>query len=457
MSMIAYQCPDIMVYVMDISKPLIKQWNSDTLPIYEPGLDAIVKSCRGRNLHFVTDLEATVAACDTLFICVNTPTKTFGVGKGKAADLTAWELAARSVAKYTTSPKIIVEKSTVPVRTADALRRVLDAEAQHPNAHYVIVSNPEFLAEGSAMEDLKNPDRVLIGGHENTRDGQWAIQRVADIYARWVPLEKILTTSVWSAELSKLVANALLAQRISSMNSIAMLCEKTGANVQQVSRAVGADSRIGSKYLSASVGFGGSCLQKDVLSLTYLCEAYGLHEAARYWESVKTMNDWCKSRFTQRVIHSLFNTVRGKKLAIFGFAFKKDTGDTRATPALDVCAALITEGAQLYVYDPKVTPEAAAKEFSIRWPTPSEMEFYLPSQFQMTATAEEAVEGAHAIIVLTEWTEFKTYDYKHFYTVMKHPAFIFDGRNLLDHPALANIGFEVHPLGQATQYPALYY
>merc|ERR1711878_1825 len=378
---------------------------------------------------------------DIIFASVNTPTKVTGVGAGRAADLRYIESVGRTVAECANRSKIIIEKSTVPVKTAEALERVVTANTGSHS--FWILSNPEFLAEGAAMKDLSNPDRVLIGG-PTTRDGAAAAQVLADIYANWVPRDRILTTNLWSSDLSKLVANAMLAQRVSSMNSISQLCEKTGADVAEVSRAIGADSRIGAKFLGASVGFGGSCFQKDILNLVYICECEGLHECAKYWQMVVDMNEHQKEHFTHKIISSLFNTVTNKKIAIFGFAFKKNTGDVRETPALKVCHMLMQDAAYVHVYDPKVKREDAIREFEMH-----DMDVD-SERFIMSGSPEEAAQDAHAIVVLTEWDVFKTYNYATFYHMMHKPAFVFDGRNMLDHTALEQIGFEVHALGKAT-------
>merc|ERR1712125_304439 len=436
---IALKCPHVKVTIVDLNEARIAAWNSDDLPIYEPGLDEVVKACRGKNLFFSTDVKGAIEEADIIFASVNTPTKIKGVGAGRAADLRYIESVGRTVAQYANRPKIIIEKSTVPVKTAEALERVVTANTgEHA---FWILSNPEFLAEGTAMKDLSNPDRVLIGG-STTAEGAAAAGVLADIYANWVPRERILTTNLWSSELSKLVANAMLAQRVSSMNSISQLCEKTGADVTEVSRAIGADSRIGSKFLGASVGFGGSCFQKDILNLVYICESEGLHEVAKYWQMVVDMNEHQKARFAEKVISSLFNTVTHKKIAVFGFAFKKDTGDVRETPAISVCHMLLQDGAFVYVYDPKVKKEDALAEFKYH-----NMEVD-PSRPIFTSTPDEAVDGAHALVVLTEWDEFKKYPYDAYHAKMMKPAFLFDGRGILNHKELEEIGFEVHAIGK---------
>jgi len=436
---IALKCPHITVTIVDLSQARIDAWNSDNLPIYEPGLQEIVMQCRGRNLFFSTDVKKAVEEADIIFASVNTPTKTKGVGAGRAADLRFIEGVGRSVSSYANRAKIIIEKSTVPVKTAEALERVLDAN-RGPNAFWIL-SNPEFLAEGTAMKDLSSPDRVLIGGRTD-QEGMAAAKVLADVYANWVPRERILTTNLWSSELSKLVANAMLAQRVSSINAISLLCEKTGADVEEVSQAIGMDTRIGKKFLGASVGFGGSCFQKDILNLVYICESEGLHDAARYWQSVVDMNEHRKHTFTSNIIATLFNTVTAKKIAVFGFAFKKDTGDVRETPAIKVCNMLLDDGALVHVFDPKVDKDSALREFAYQGVTVDS------ERLLFEANPGAAVEDAHAIVVLTEWDEFKTYDYKGFYDKMKKPAFVFDGRGILNHKELEDIGFEVHTIGK---------
>mmetsp|Transcript_70456 Transcript_70456/g.196076 ORF Transcript_70456/g.196076 Transcript_70456/m.196076 type:complete len:473 (-) Transcript_70456:216-1634(-) len=441
MATIARKCPQIQVVIVDMNEARIAAWNSDALPIYEPGLADVVKECRGRNLFFSTDVRKGIQEADIIFASVNTPTKTQGVGAGRAADLKFIESVGRTIAEHANGNKIVIEKSTVPVKTAEALNRVLTSNAS-PNQHFWILSNPEFLAEGTAMKDLDRPDRVLIGGQSED-----AIGVLVDIYANWVPRENILTTNLWSSELSKLVANAMLAQRVSSINSISRLCERTGADVTEVSRAIGADSRIGPKFLNASIGFGGSCFQKDILNLVYICEQFGLDEVAQYWQQVVDMNEYQKTTFTRRIIQALFNTVTRKKIAILGFAFKKDTGDVRETPALTVCHMLMQDGANVHVYDPKVQKADAIQEFMYHNVEVTD------GQLHFDSSPEDAVDGAHAIVVLTEWDEFKTYDYDKFYSRMMKPAFLFDGRNMLDHGALHRIGFEVHALGKANAAP----
>jgi len=437
MAMIAAKCPDIEVTVVDPNAARIAAWNSDSLPVYEPGLDEVVRSARGRNLHFHTDVEAAVRSGDIIFVCVGTPTKTYGVGAGRAADLCYIESAARMIADVSTGPKIIVEKSTIPVRTADTLLTILRSNSK--NGKFEVLSNPEFLAEGTAVADLENPDRILVGG-ERTPAGEQAVAALVDIYARWVPREKIITTNLWSSELSKLVANAFLAQRISSINSISALCEATGADVDEVANAIGKDSRIGPKFLKASVGFGGSCFQKDILNLVYLCEHFGLPEVAAYWESVVKMNNWQKSRFTQKIVQTLFNTVSGKRIAVLGFAFKKDTNDTRESAAIDVVRGLLEENATVVVYDPRVSAEQIRRD--VLGPDRDD------PRLVIAASAEEAAAGAHSLAVMTEWDEFRTLDFGKIHAEMHKPAFIFDGRNILPRADLEAQGFKVFAIGK---------
>ncbi|MBN2161489.1 MAG: UDP-glucose 6-dehydrogenase [Pontiellaceae bacterium] len=433
MAMIARQCQDVQVTVVDINADRIAAWQTDDLPIYEPGLLEVVKEARGRNLFFSTDVDQGIRDADIVFVSVNTPTKTFGEGAGCASDLQYWELCARRIKEVSTSDKIIVEKSTLPVRTAEAMERVL--HAGHNPVHFEVLSNPEFLAEGTAMEDLEAPDRVLIGGHE-TPSGQKALQTLADIYATWVPRDRILTTNLWSSELSKLTANAFLAQRVSSINAISALCEATEADVGEVARAIGTDSRIGPKFLKASIGFGGSCFKKDILNLVYLCESYGLKEPAEYWRQVVALNEYQETRFVKTMLHSMFNTIANKRIAVFGFAFKADTGDTRESPSIKVCRELASEHARIVVSDPQAIDNARKDLTDIDGSVEFELDPY------------KAAEGAHAIAILTDWKEYRDLDYQRIFDGMQKPAFLFDGRNMLDHDALYEIGFEVYSIGK---------
>jgi UDPglucose 6-dehydrogenase len=447
MAVIADRCPDVTVNVVDMNQSRVDAWNSDSLPVYEPGLDAVVKRARGRNLFFTCDIDLQIEQADIIFVSVNTPTKTYGIGAGFAADMSFVELCARRIARAARGNKTVVEKSTLPVRTAESLRRVLHANSN--GYRFEVLSNPEFLAEGTAITDLERPDRVLIGG-DDTPTGRTALQSLVDLYARWVPRERILTTNVWSSELSKLFSNAMLAQRVSSVNALSALCEATGADVDEVANAAGSDSRIGPKFLKASVGFGGSCFQKDILNLVYLCEHYGLREPAEYWRQVVAMNDWQKSRFVKRMVDTMFNTVSGKRIAILGFAFKKDTNDTRASAAIDVCSGLIAENAELLIVDPKVPAETMWSDLGR---ATGKSRDALASQVQCEPDVYQATRGAHAIAVMTEWTQFKTLEFQRIYDQMQKPAFVFDGRGILPHAALTAIGFEVYALGKPA--PAL--
>jgi len=442
MAMIARKCPDIRVTVVDMNAARIAAWNSDELPIFEPGLDAIVRESRGRNLFFSTDVVGGIQQGDVIFVSVNTPTKTYGHGAGRAADLRYIESVARLIAEHAEHPKIIVEKSTIPVKTAETISTIIAGATRGVKCQ--VISNPEFLAEGTAMADLEKPDRVLIGG-ERTPEGEAAIQTVAGIYAHWVPRERILTTNLWSSELSKLVANAFLAQRISSINSISALCEATGADVDEVARAIGADSRIGPKFLRSSVGFGGSCFQKDILNLVYLCENFGLPEVAAYWENVVKMNDWQKHRFSRRFVRELFNTVADKKIAVLGFAFKKDTNDTRESAAIAVCRDLLDEQARLAIYDPEVAPEDIYRDLGV---APCLADGKPNPAVTICRDPYEALQGAQGAAVLTEWDEFKQLDFGLIYQRMIKPAVIFDGRNILDLPRLRELGFRAHGIGK---------
>ena len=445
MTVIAHKCPEIKVTVVDINPERIARWNDDDLdqlPVYEPGLAELVGQTRGKNLFFSTDVEGAIKEADMIFISVNTPTKTYGKGKGQAADLKYIELSARTIAKASKSDKIVVEKSTLPVRTAQAIKNILENTSN--GIHFEILSNPEFLAEGTAITDLLEADRVLIGG-DDTPSGKEAKNALSAIYEHWLPKERILQTNVWSSELSKLVANAFLAQRVSSINAISALCEKTDANVDEVAKAIGQDSRIGPKFLKASVGFGGSCFQKDILNLVYIAKSYGLKEVAAYWEQVVLMNDYQKRRFADQIIQTLYNTVSGKKITFFGWAFKKDTNDTRESAAIYVADALIEEKAEIHVYDPKVSKEQMLTDLNrLGTRTEEENERYL----KVIDDPYRAAEEAHAIAIMTEWDQFKALDYEKIYTLMLKPAFVFDGRRIIDKGALDRIGFKTYKLGE---------
>ena len=445
MAIIAQKCPHINVTVVDINEKRIAAWNDEdvsNIPIYEPGLSDIVKEARGRNLFFSTNVDEAIDNAEMIFISVNTPTKTYGIGKGMAADLKYIELCARQIARVAKNDKIVVEKSTLPVRTAQALKDILENTGN--GVKFQILSNPEFLAEGTAVEDLNNPDRVLIGGDIASEEGKGAMQALVDIYSNWISPERILTTNIWSSELSKLTANAFLAQRVSSINAMSELCEKTGADVNEVAKAVGMDSRIGSKFLKSSVGFGGSCFQKDILNLVYIAKSYGLNEVADYWEQVIIMNDHQKRRFAANIVKTLYNTVSGKKISILGWAFKKDTNDTRESAAIYVTDYLLNERAEIVIYDPKVKAEQIYADLEYLGTHNSEE---IRSRIKVVNSSMEACKDAHAVAVLTEWDEFKGMDWDSVFDSMLKPAFLFDGRRFLDKEVLKNIGFNLYMLG----------
>ncbi|HVJ46929.1 MAG TPA: UDP-glucose 6-dehydrogenase [Luteolibacter sp.] len=442
MAMIAAKCPDIQVTVADFNEKRVDAWNSDDLPVYEPGLDEVVTSARGKNLHFTTDIRAAIAAADLIFVSVGTPTKSYGIGAGRAADLRYIESAARLIAEVSEGHKIIVEKSTIPVKTASAIKSILAANSPD-GSKFQVLSNPEFLAEGTAIADLENPDRILIGG-EITPEGNAAVEALVSVYANWVPRERIITTNLWSSELSKLVANAFLAQRISSINSISALCEATGADVDEVARAIGTESRIGPKFLKASVGFGGSCFQKDILNLVYLCESFGLPEVAAYWNHVIRINDWQKSRFVEKIVRTLFNTVSDKRVAILGFAFKKDTNDTRESAAIHICRDLLHERAHLAIYDPQVDAQQIHQDLVDVGIDPA----LILSNVEICTDPYTAAHGAHALATLTEWDEFKTLDLSKIHDLMLKPAFVFDGRAVLPVAALKKHGLDAFIIGK---------
>ena len=438
MAVIAKHCPEYRVEVVDVNAARLAAWRTDDLPIYEPGLLDVVREARGRNLFFEEDIDGAIGRADIIFVSVNTPTKTFGEGAGQAADLQYWERTARQIAQCSAGPKIVVEKSTLPVRTAEAMEAILRGAGGE--AKFDVVSNPEFLAEGTAVADLENPDRVLVGGHP-TPSGHRAVEAVADIYRHWVPADRILTTNLWSSELSKLTANAFLAQRISSINAVSALCECSGADVREVGRAVGMDRRIGPHFLRAGVGFGGSCFRKDILNLVYLCRQYGLSEAADYWQQVVAMNEYRKRRVVRTMIGAMYNTLAGKRIAVLGFAFKPGTSDTRDTPALTICKLLLDETATLAITDPQALANAR-KDLADA------------PRCEFTPDPYAAAEGAHAVLVATGWPEYAALDFPRIHDAMAHPAFLFDGSNLLDHAALAEIGFRVYPIGAPPVLPA---
>ena len=438
MAVIADRCPDIQVHVVDLNTQRVEAWNDpdlSQLPVYEPGLDQVVARSRGRNLRFSTDVDAAIASADMVFLSVNTPTKKRGVGAGQASDLRWIEACTRQVAAAAKEHTIVVEKSTLPVRTAEAIQTILNA-AQDDHKTFSVLSNPEFLAEGTAINDLEKPDRVLIGGNDSN-----AVEALAWIYAHWVPEERILRTNLWSSELSKLTANAFLAQRVSSINSIAALCESTGADVREVAKAIGTDERIGSRFLQSGPGFGGSCFQKDILNLVYLCRHYGLNQVADYWEQVVKLNTWQQQRIGKLVVDSLFNTVTGKSIAMLGFAFKADTNDTRESPAIRIARDLLEEGAQLAIHDPKVSPEQITRDLG-QEPGMGE------GSWQMAKNPEKACEGADACLLLTEWEAYKALDWKAIAAVMRKPAWLFDARAIADAGAARSAGLKVWRVGE---------
>jgi len=433
MAVIAKHCPDIRVVVTDINAERVRAWQSGMPPIYEPGLDEILRASLGKNLSFSGDINSAIADAEMIFVSVNTPTKMFGHGAGRAADLQYWEQTARSILQHARGETIVVEKSTLPVRTAEAMERIFRSGGRQ--SRFEVLSNPEFMAEGSAIADLEHPDRVLIGSAA-TASGQAAMQELVEIYARWVPRDRILTTNVWSSELSKLTANAFLAQRVSSVNAVSAICEQTGADVLEVAKAIGSDRRIGPHFLRAGIGFGGSCFRKDILNLAYLCESAGLSEVARYWEAVLEMNEYQRQRFVRRMVLAMFNTLAGKRIAVFGVAFKANTGDTRESPAIQVCRELLAERAQVCVTDPKAL-ESGRRDLGDAAPGLS---------FESDPYA--AAGGAHAIALLTDWQEYRNLDYERLYAGMERPAFLFDGRNHLDPEKLYQIGFNVYSIGR---------
>jgi len=432
-AMIAYKCPRYRVTVVDISRERIAQWNSGSLPVYEPGLDAIVKTTRGRNLFFETDIPKGIRENEIIFVCVNTPTKTFGAGAGLAADLQFWEKTARQILDHAQSSKIVVEKSTFPVKTALAMERILNSRTS--GIHFDVLSNPEFLAEGTAVRDMEYPDRVLIGSRD-TEQGNRARDVMVELYANWVPRAKIITSNIWSSELSKLAANLFLAQRISTINAVSAICEKTGADVADVSKIVGLDGRIGDRFLNASIGFGGSCFKKDILNLVYLCRHEGLPEVADYLEGVVRINEYQKERFVMNMLEAMFNTLAGKRVCLFGFAFKANTSDTRESPAIHVVRRLLEEKADVVVTDPKALENAKVDLKGIE------------GKVQYMKDPYKAVKGCQAIAVITEWELYRELDYGKIYKHMVKPAFIFDGRNILDHRRCHEIGFNVYPVGK---------
>ena len=444
MAVIAQKSPNIKVTVVDINQSRIDLWNEEDLsklPIYEPGLKEIISETRNINLFFSTDVEKAIKESEIIFVAVNTPTKNYGKGKGMAADLKYVQLCARQIAEFSVSDKIVIEKSTLPVRTAEALKNILDTNSKGIN--FQVLSNPEFLAEGTAIEDLYKSDRVLIGG-DDTPEGKKAVEILVKIYKNWIPEEKILKMNVWSAELSKLVANAFLAQRISSINSISVLCEETGADIKEVADAIGMDSRIGNKFLNSSVGFGGSCFKKDILNLVYIAKTLGLEEVSKYWEQVILINNYQKSRFVNRIVSSMHNSVSGKKITLLGWSFKKNTNDSRESASIDIAKELIEEEALVSVYDPKVSINQIINDLKGLKLNDTQINSFL----KVHSDPYNASSDSHSIAILTEWDEFKFLEWSEIYSKMKKPSFIFDGRKILNKKKLEQIGFQVFEIGK---------
>jgi len=439
MAVIADNCHDIQVNVVDINQIRIANWNSkdfSKLPIYEPGLAEIVKRRRGKNLHFSIDVIHNISIADMIFISVNTPTKLSGIGAGQASDLKWIEASARQISKYSQGETIVVEKSTLPVKTAETIKLILNSsdKTTNNNKRFHVISNPEFLAEGTAINDLNFPDRVLIGG-ENEK----AIEALEKIYLKWIKKEKILKTNLWSSELSKLTANAFLAQRISSINSISALCEVTGADINEVAQAIGMDHRIGSKFLNAGPGFGGSCFKKDILNLVYLCKFFNLNEVADYWQTVIDLNYWQQQRITKKLVEKLFGTISGKKIGILGFAFKANTNDTRESPAIKICKDLILEGAELKIYDPKVNKHQIDKELNL--------EERLYKNLSLSSNVYEACLETDALLIMTEWEEFKSLNFREISKKMRRPSWVFDTRNIINSEEAKEAGLNVWKIG----------
>ena len=449
MAVLANKCKDIQVYVVDLNKERISSWNDDDLsklPIYEPGLSDIIKESRGVNLHFTHEVEKYISLADMIFISVNTPTKKKGIGAGKASDLKWIEASSRQIAKYSTGKTIVVEKSTLPVKTAQTIKKILFSyqksykEAEEKKQFYIL-SNPEFLAEGTAINDLENPDRILIGGEDSE-----AVSMLENIYSKWVDKSKILKMNLWSSELSKLTANAFLAQRISSINSISALCEATGADINEVAEAVGMDHRIGSGFLKAGPGFGGSCFKKDILNMIYICNYYGLNKVAEYWQKVIDINSWQQNRITKIIVQNLFGTLHGKKLGILGFSFKANTNDTRESPAISICKDLLEEGAKLYIYDPKVRPHQIETELS---PNNENNNYKEPGSWQMTDSIQSAAKDSDALIILTEWDEFINLNWESLSSVMRKPSWVFDTRGVSNLNSAAQFDINTWRIGKS--------
>ena len=449
MAVIAAKCPNINVNVVDKNLDRLNKWNHEDLtqlPIYEKGLEKLIAKCRGKNLHFSNDLAKHIAEADMIFISVNTPTKTKGVGAGQASDLKWIDASAREIARFSCGETIVVEKSTLPVRTAHTIKQILDSsQVNDKNKKFTVLSNPEFLSEGNAINDLENPDRVLIGG-----DDEASIVALENIYLNWVDKEKILRTNLWSSELSKLIANAFLAQRISSINSVTAICEKTGADIKDVSKAIGTDRRIGKYFLNPSPGFGGSCFKKDILNLIYICNHFGLNEVSNYWQKVVDINNWQKKRITNLIVEKLFGTITGKKIAILGFSFKANTNDTRESPAIYICKELIEEGGNLFIYDPKVSPEQIESDLN-QAPSKNFNSENLFGNWFFSRDIINAIESSDAIVVLTEWEEFKSLDWELIAHKMRSPSWVFDTRSIINISEAKKQGISVWELGNGEE------
>jgi len=435
MSVIALKCPEINITVVDKSEKKIDSWNNkdlSKLPVFEPGLSDVIKKVRNKNLFFSTNIKQAIQNSEMIFLAVNTPTKKKGKGKGMAADLSNIISSAKEIANFSFSDKIIVEKSTLPVRTAEKLKEIL--HASNKNVKFEILSNPEFLAEGSAIKDLFKSDRVLIGG-DDTDSGRKAINSLFEIYKKWIPKEKILVSNVWSAELSKLASNAFLAQRISSINSLSAFCEKTGANILEISKAIGADHRIGNKFLQPSAGFGGSCFQKDILNLVYLAKSYGLTEVADYWNQVIKINNYQRSRFADLIESNLEGDLVNKKITVLGWAFKKNTNDTRESSSIYVTEHLLSKGAFVNIYDPKIKSEKIIQDITLLLESLgySKKEIQeLNQRISIFNNCITSMQRVDAVAILTEWDEFKEFNWQNILSNEKYPKYIFDGRLIIN-------------------------
>tara|TARA_Y100001933_G_scaffold264905_1_gene333409 strand:+ start:1904 stop:3346 length:1443 start_codon:yes stop_codon:yes gene_type:complete len=455
MAVIADNCPEIEINVVDRNVERIKSWNSkdlSKLPVFEKGLSEIISRTRDKNLFFNTQIDFAIENADMIFISVNTPIKSIGLGAGQTSDLKWVESCARQISIKAKGHTIVVEKSTLPVRTAKTIKDILfaseDQLAVNNKKTFSVLSNPEFLAEGSAISDLEEPDRILIGGEDSK-----SIDTLAAIYCKWVPLEKIIKTNLWSSELSKLTSNAFLAQRISSINSISAICEASGADVYEVANAVGKDSRIGAKFLKPGPGFGGSCFKKDILNLVYLCNFFGLKEVANFWESIVNINQWQQDRIYKKIVESLFGNISGKKIAILGFAFKAGTNDTRESPAITISRNLLIEGAELAIHDPKVQSEqiASSLEYSYEIKESDSQDLITNERrWRFYKDIYKAAEDSHALIIITEWNEYRELDWEKISKKMYKPSWVFDTRGILDKSNIQKYGIKIWQLGDGS-------